>query len=88
MYRIESFLASRLFLSPQVVGERIYFISNLSGKLSLYSMRHGGSVPEPLIPPHIAMQNPHLVGGRPFYVFPMLQKILVMPALGIPHPLE
>lgn len=78
MYRIESFLASRLFLSPQVVGERIYFISNLSGKLSLYSMRHGGSVPEPLIPPHIAMQNPHLVGGRPFYVFPMLQKILVM----------
>jgi pimeloyl-ACP methyl ester carboxylesterase len=77
-YRIESFLSARLHLSPQIVGERIYFISNLSGKLSLYAMYYGGSVPEPLLPPHIAMQNPDLVGGYSFFVFPLLDRILVM----------
>ena len=41
-------------------------------------MYHGGSVPEPLLPPNIALQNPHLIGGQSFYVFPELNKILVM----------
>ncbi len=41
-------------------------------------MYYGGSVPEPLLPPNIAMQNPDLVGGYSFYVFPLLDKILVM----------
>jgi pimeloyl-ACP methyl ester carboxylesterase len=77
MVRVESLLAARLFLQPQVVGDRIYFLSNLDGKISLYAMDHGGSVPEPLLPPHIAIQNPHLVGGKSFYVFPMLGKIVV-----------
>ena len=76
--RIESFLSARLHLSPQIVGDRIYFVSNLSGRLSLYGMYYGGSLPEPLIPPHIAMQNPELIGGRSFFVFPLLDKILVM----------
>jgi pimeloyl-ACP methyl ester carboxylesterase len=76
--RIESFLSARLHLSPQIVGDRIYFISNLSGRLSLYAMYYGGSVPEPLLPPHIAMQNPGLIGGHSFFVFPLLDKILVM----------
>ncbi len=78
MFRIESLLSARLFLAPQVVGERIYFISNLSGRLSLYAMDYGGSVPEPLLPPHIALQNPHLLDGKSFYVFPKLGKILLM----------
>lgn len=77
-YRIESFLSARLHLSPQIVEDRIYFISSLSGKLSLYAMYYGGSVPEPLLPPHIAMQNPDLVDGYSFFVFPLLDKILVM----------
>jgi pimeloyl-ACP methyl ester carboxylesterase len=77
-YRIESFLSSRLHLHPQLVGERIYFVSNLSGKLSLYAMYYGSSVPEPLLPPHIGMQNPDLVEGYPFYVFPLLDRILVI----------
>ena len=76
--RIESFLSARLHLSPQIVGDRIYFISNLSGRLSLYGMYYGGSVPEPLLPSHIALQNPELIGGRSFFVFPLLDKILVM----------
>ena len=76
--RIESFLSARLHLSPQIAGDRIYFISSLSGRLSLYAMYYGGSVPEPLLPPHIALPNPELVDGRSFFVFPHLEKILVM----------
>lgn len=77
-YKIESLLSARLFLSPQLVGERIYFISDLSGRMSLYAMDRGGSVPEPLLPPDIALQNPALMGGYSFYVFPALDKVLVM----------
>lgn len=78
MTRIESLLTARLFLAPQLVGDRVYFLSNLSGQLSLYAMNYGGSVPEPLIPPHIALQNPILIGGSSFHVFPNLDKILVL----------
>lgn len=78
MYRIESLLSARLFLQPQVVGNRIYFLSNMSGHISLYAMNHGGSVPEPLLPPHIALQNPHLIDGESFCVYPELGQILVM----------
>jgi pimeloyl-ACP methyl ester carboxylesterase len=78
MPRIESLLSGRLFLAPQLVGERLFFLSNLSGNLSLYAMDYGGSVPEPLLPPHIALQNPELIGGYLFYVLPKLGQILVM----------
>ncbi|MFC2064128.1 alpha/beta hydrolase family protein [Chloroflexota bacterium] len=78
MYKIESFLSARLFLAPQMYGERIYFMSNLSGHLSLYAMNYGGSVPEPLLPSNIALQNPHLMEGYSFCVFPKLRKILIM----------
>ncbi len=78
MYRIESLLSARLFLVPQVAGERIFFLSNMSGRLSLYAMDAGGSVPEPLLPPEIALQNPHLIDGHSFYVLPKLKKIVVM----------
>jgi pimeloyl-ACP methyl ester carboxylesterase len=78
MARIESLLSARLFLVPQVVGDRLFFISNMSGHLSLYAMDVGGSVPEPLLPPDIALQNPHLMSGASFVVFASLGKILVM----------
>lgn len=78
MVGIESLLSARLFMSPQQVGERLFFISNLSGRLSLYAMNFGGSVPEPLLPPEIAMQNPILLVGEPFCVLPAQQQILVM----------
>lgn len=76
--KIESLLSARLFLSPQFSEGRVYFLSNLSGHLSLYVMEYGGSVPEPLLPPHIALQNPDLMGGKAFFVFPRLNQILVM----------
>lgn len=77
MFRIESFLSARLFMSPKLVEGRIYFISNISGRLSLYVMDEKGSVPEALLPSHIAMQNPQLVDGIPFIVFPKIGKILI-----------
>jgi pimeloyl-ACP methyl ester carboxylesterase len=78
MLRIESLLSARLFQVPQLVDNRIFFMSNLSGRNSLYAMDYGGSVPEPLLPPHTALQNPHLTGGYSYYVFPGIEKILVM----------
>jgi pimeloyl-ACP methyl ester carboxylesterase len=79
MHRIESLLSARLFLVPQLAGDRIYFISNLSGHMSLYAMDCGGSVPEPLQPPQIALQNPTLMHeGLSFQVFPKLGKVMVM----------
>jgi len=77
-YRVESLMSARVFAVPQHADKRIFFLSNLSGHLSLYSMSFGGSVPVPLLPPHIALQNPHLIGGYSFYAFPKLGKILVM----------
>ena len=76
--RIESLLSARLFLAPQLVGDSIYFLSNLSGHLSLYSMNYGGSVPEPLLPSTLALQNPELIDGFSYRVFPNFGKILVM----------
>ena len=77
MIRIDSLLSARLFLVPQVVGEQIYFVSDLNGRLSLYRMDIGGSIPEPLLPPHIALQNPHLTAIL-YHVFPKQGKILLM----------
>ncbi len=78
MFRIESLLSARSFVSPRLVEDKLYFISNLSGHYSLYRMNYGGSVPEPLLPPHIALFNPKLTGGKLFSVFPKLGKILVL----------
>ncbi len=78
MYRIEALLSARLFLRPQLVDEQIYFLSNLSGHNSLYVMDRGGSLPKPLLPPNIVLQNPHLLGGDSFAIFKDLDQILVM----------
>ena len=76
--RIESLLSARLFVEPQLADDRITFVSNLSGHLSLYAMDVTGGVPEPLLPPQIALQNPELVGGELFHVLTGLGRILVM----------
>ena len=76
--RIESLLSARLFVEPQLADDRITFVSNLSGHLSLYAMDASGGVPEPLLPPQMALQNPELVGGELFHVLPALEQILVM----------
>jgi dienelactone hydrolase len=75
--RIESLLSARLFQAVQAAEGRIYFASNLGGRLSLYAMDDGGSVPEPLLPPHLALQNPHLL-ARLYQIYPRLGKLLLM----------
>ena len=41
-------------------------------------MDASGGVPEPLLPPQVALQNPELVGGKLFEVVPSLGRIVVM----------
>jgi esterase/lipase len=77
-FPIESLLSARLLLEPQIVGDRIYFLSDLSGTLSLYSMASNGSMPEPLLPGGLALVNPHIMPGDNFHVLPKLGKVLVM----------
>jgi pimeloyl-ACP methyl ester carboxylesterase len=76
--RIESLLSARLHVEPQLRGGRITFVSNLSGHLSLYAMDDTGGVPEPLLPPQIALQNPELVGGYLYHVLPAFGQIVLM----------
>jgi pimeloyl-ACP methyl ester carboxylesterase len=76
--RIESLLSARVFAEPELVGDRLYFVSNQSGHLSLYVMDADGSVPEPLLPPQVALQNPELLGGHLFGVVESIDRILVM----------
>lgn len=77
-HRIESLLAARLHLEPQLAGERLIFVSNLGGHLSLYAMDDDGSFPEQLLPATIALQNPELVDGELYVVVPELGQIVVM----------
>ena len=77
-FNVESLLAARLFLQPQLADGRVYFISDLSGRLSLYAMDEAGSVPEPLLPPEISLMTPSLMEALPFYAFPRLGQIIVM----------
>ena len=76
--RIESLLSARLFLEPQLAGDRLVFVSSLAGHLSLFSMDVDGAVPEPLLPPQTALQNPELVGGYSFHVDPRGEQVVVM----------
>ena len=74
----ESLLSAHLFLRPRRAGSRLYFVSNLSGRFSLYAMDIGGSAPEPLLPPHIGLPNPALLDAESFCLLPRLGKLLVM----------
>ncbi len=77
-FPLESLLSARSLLSPQLVDNRIYFISDMSGMYSMFVMDKQGSIPEPLLPRGLAIQNPHLMAGYNFRVVPTLKKILVM----------
>ena len=77
-FKVESLLSARLFLQPQLADGRVYFISDLSGRLSLYAMDQAGGVPEPLLPPEIGLMTPTLMDGVPFYAFPKLGKLIVL----------
>jgi pimeloyl-ACP methyl ester carboxylesterase len=77
-FPIQSLLSARLLFSPRISDGRIYFLSDASGVLSLYAMDRKGSMPEPLLPTGLALQNPHLIIGYNYFVLPKLGKVLVM----------
>ena len=77
-FPIESLLSARLMMAPKVAGDKVYFLSDLSGSLSLYSIEKSGSIPNPLLPPGQALVNPHLINGENFVVLPGMGKVLVM----------
>lgn len=77
-FPLESLLSARRILTPQLVDNRIFFISDMSGMYSLFAMDKQGSIPEPLLPRGLALQNPHLLAGYNYRVIPSLKKILVM----------
>jgi pimeloyl-ACP methyl ester carboxylesterase len=77
-FPIQSLLSARLLLAPQLAEGRVYFLSDMSGVMSLYAMDQHGSMPEPLLPTGLALQNPHLMLGYNYFVLPKLHKILVM----------
>ncbi len=77
-YPLESLLSARSLMAPVLVGSHVYFLSNMGGMMSLYRMKKEGGMPEPLLPPDIALQNPHLIIGESFVVLPKLGKVIVM----------
>jgi pimeloyl-ACP methyl ester carboxylesterase len=77
-FPVQSLLSARLLLSPRISRGKVYFLSDLSGVLSLYRMDQDGGMPEPLLPTGLALQNPHLMIGYNYFVLPKLGKALVM----------
>lgn len=77
---IEVLLSARLFVNPKTWQDTLFFISNMGqgGHFSLYSMQLGGSLPQPLLPPHVALQNPSLMNGDSFVILGDSGKILLM----------
>ncbi len=65
-------------LVPKIVGEKVFFLSDMSGALSLYSMDKSGGVPQPLLPGGLALVNPHLMMGDNFVTLPKMDKLMVM----------
>jgi pimeloyl-ACP methyl ester carboxylesterase len=77
-FPIQSLLSARLLLSPMLAKGRVYFLSDMSGVMSLYAVSQNGNVPEPLLPTGLALQNPHLMMGYNYFVLPKIGKVLVM----------
>jgi pimeloyl-ACP methyl ester carboxylesterase len=75
---IAPLLSARLLLHPVTADDYLYFVSDLSGRMSLYRTALEGGDPEPLIPGDIALGNPKLVNGELFTVFADLDMILLM----------
>ncbi len=65
-------------LAPRVVGDKVYFLNDSSGALSLYSMDKTGGIPQPLLPGGLALVNPHLIIGDNYVLLPKMGKVMVM----------
>ena len=77
-FPIESILSARLMLAPKIAGDTVYFLSDLSGVLSLYSMPKTGGIPNPILPLGQTLVNPHLMNVENFVILEGLGKVMVM----------
>ena len=73
----EALLTAKLHLVPEVAGDKLYFLSDSSGRMSLYAMPVAGGEKVQLIPDEIALPNPKLVGSTVLAVLPQLGKIVL-----------
>ena len=76
-FPLESLLSARQLVEAKISGDKVYFISNMSGAYSLYEMEKQGSIPIPLLPEGTALQNPHLIAGASYLIYPKLGKIII-----------
>ncbi|NNC40069.1 MAG: S9 family peptidase, partial [Acidimicrobiia bacterium] len=74
---VESLLAAKLYLSPQIAGDKLYFVSNRTGHMSLFAMPLDGGETVQLVPEDLALPSPKIMGAESFSVLPGLGKILV-----------
>lgn len=74
---VESLLAAKLYLSPQVAGDQIYFVANITGRMSLFAMPLAGGQPRQLVPEELALPSPKVLGSEPFAVLPELGQIVL-----------
>lgn len=77
-YPIEALMAARQVQRPALNGDKVYFIGNLPGHYCFYEMSKAGGYPIPLIPEHIALQNPHLMNSPSFGLVPKLDMAIIM----------
>lgn len=77
-FPLESLLSAKQILDPKLAGDEIFFVSDIAGSYSLYKMNRNGGFPEALLPSGTALQNPHLMDGYLYEIFPKLKKIIVM----------
>ncbi|NNL14222.1 MAG: alpha/beta fold hydrolase [Acidimicrobiia bacterium] len=74
---VESLLAAKLYLSPQIAGDKLYFVSNRTGHMSLFAMPLDGGETVQLVPEDLALPSPKIMGAESFSVLPDVGKILV-----------
>jgi len=74
---VESLLAAKLYLSPQVAGDQLYFVANITGRMSLFAMPLSGGEPHQLVPEDLALPSPKVMGSEPFAVVPELGQIVL-----------
>jgi len=75
--QVESLLAAKLYLSPQISGDQLYYVSNRTGHMSLFVQPLAGGEATQLLPPDVALPSPKILNGEPFSVLPALGKILI-----------
>jgi dienelactone hydrolase len=75
---LPALLSAPVFMDPRLDRDRIFFASDLGGRMSLYSIPLEGGDPKPLLPEGLALQNPsQMYGTNLFVIQPEADRILL-----------